>query len=97
MTNETKQGQSFLDMVLQETGSIEEALKMAVANNRSLTDDLKIGESIQGTKIINQKVVDFFTPEQKKPATAWNKTQFVTKPEGISFWAINVDFEVTPE
>lgn len=93
--NKVRQGQSFLDMVLQSTGSIDNAILMAVANNMSLTSELIIGQELKQTPITDQKMVGFFTPVQKRPATAWNLHDFDPKPEGISYWAINIDFIVS--
>lgn len=90
---ETKQGQSFLDLVIQGTGDVYNAFEMALKNNRNLTDDLKIGEEIQASQITNNRVVNLFSLSHK-PATAFNKNDLPPVLEGISYWAINQDFIV---
>lgn len=93
--NEVRQGQSFLDMVLQGTGSIDNVIAMAVANDIPITADLIIGQKLKLTQATKPAIVSFFTPIQKRPATAWNLIDFEPKPEGISYWAINNDFIVS--
>lgn len=94
--NEVRQGQSFLDMALQMTGSIDNAVALAVLNGRSLTDDLSVGQVLKEMPGGKQKVIDFFTPENNRPATAWNDqiTSLPVEMEGIDYWAIEIDFEV---
>ncbi|MGV8814737.1 MAG: hypothetical protein ACOH2D_11575 [Gelidibacter sp.] len=69
MSNVTKQGQSFLDKVTQYTGSIDNALEMAVLNNLSITDPLVIGDIVKATAVTNKIVHGFFNPFNE-PATA---------------------------
>jgi len=64
-----KQGQSFLDKTTQLTGSIENALKMAIANNNGITDVLGVGVELKPTAVTNKRVANFFT-EYNEPATA---------------------------
>lgn len=91
-----RQGQSFLDMILQTTGSIDTAIDMAVLNSRSITASLKVGDDVQPTNIRSQKVVNFFTPKNKIPATAWTGIE-ASKPklEGISYWELKNEFIVS--
>jgi hypothetical protein len=93
-----RQGQNFIDIVLQATGDFENIVTMAVKNNRCLTDDLEIGEELMVSGRIRQGTVDFFAPLQKRPATAWSGL-IAGEPEpnleGISYWGINVDFVVS--
>ena len=57
-----KYGQNFLDIALQELGSIEGVLILARDNNLSITADLEIGQIIKVdiTKIIDKKVVEYY-------------------------------------
>lgn len=64
-----KQGQSFLDKTTQLTGSIENALKMAIANNNGVTDVLEVGVELKSTAITNKRIASFFS-EYNEPATA---------------------------
>lgn len=69
MNNVTKQGQSFLDKVTQYTGSIDNALEMAILNNVSITDPLVIGAVVKPSAVTNKIVHGFFNPFNE-PATA---------------------------
>lgn len=95
-TNEALQGQSFIDLTIQETGSVESLVEMAVRNNRSVSASLSIGQVLLKTAVKNTRVVEFLTPSSKNPATEIVLNEFIKeKPEGISFWAIGVDFVVS--
>lgn len=91
-----RQGQSFLDLVIQTTGAIDNAIDMAVLNSRSITADLKVGDDVQAANVSSQKVVNFFTPKNKIPATAWTGIE-ASKPklEGISYWELKNEFIVS--
>ena len=69
-----KQGQCFLDKITQLTGSFENALSMALLNNRSITDDVEIGLEIKTDLITNKSVVAFFN-RFNEPATNTGKEQ----------------------
>lgn len=95
-TNEALQGQSFIDLTIQETGTVESLVAMAVLNNRSVSASLSIGQVLSKTAIKNTRVVSFLAPDNKRPATEIVLNEFIKeKPEGISFWAIGVDFVVS--
>lgn len=95
-TDKALQGQSFIDLTIQETGSIESLVAMAVLNNRSISTELNIGQILSKSEVRNQRVVNFMAPENKKPATEVVFNEFIKeKQEGISFWAIGVDFIVS--
>ncbi len=64
-----KQGQSFLDKVLEQTGSIENAFEMALANDLSITDVLIIGDVLKPAGKIKNVIVSLFG-ENNEPATA---------------------------
>lgn len=76
MSKIVKQGQSFLDKTTQLTGSAENALAMAILNNKSITTDLNIAEEIVSTPVINKTVVSFFSANSE-PSTAVTKQQLV--------------------
>lgn len=87
--------QSLLDLAIQHTGSVENAFDLALANGLSLTDDLEAGESIQliayGIQQ-NKDILNYYTAKNIQPATAI--TAAVEQPQGISYWAIGIDFIV---
>ena len=89
-----KQGQSFLDMVVQGTGSIENAFEMSIANERSITDELAIGEEIAATSITNKIIQKLLS--QNEPATAIANYGFDYNPvaDGIGAMIIEETFIV---
>ena len=58
-------GQSFLDKVIELTGSIENAFEMALLNKIMITDDVKIGNELQQSKITNRAIVDYFNSNNR--------------------------------
>lgn len=93
-TSKAQQGQNFVDMVCQLTGSYEEVLKMAILNNRSITTPVAIGEEIRATSVISQNAVNLFS--KKQPATALQQASgdAIEELEGIGYWIINQTFIV---
>lgn len=86
------QGQSFLDKVIENTGSIESAFAMALLNGVSLTDDVDIGNQVIPTAIINQTVVEKFN-EFSRSATGMKKSP-IPPGLGIGFMRIGVNFKI---
>lgn len=90
--------QSLLDLAIQHTGSVENAFDLALQNNRSLTDDLEAGESIQliayGIQQ-NKDILNYYTAKNIQPATAVIILPEEERLEGIGYWAISVDFKVS--
>lgn len=64
-----KQAQCFLDKVAHLTGDYENALEMAILNNASITDVLRIGDVVKPAPVTNKRVFGFFNPTNE-PATA---------------------------
>lgn len=93
-TNKSQQGQNFIDMVCQLSGSFESVLEMAILNNRSITTPLNIGEEIKAGTIKNPEIVNLF--KKKQPATALQNSPDgpIEELEGISYWIINKNFIV---
>jgi anaerobic ribonucleoside-triphosphate reductase len=87
------QGQSFIDKVLENTGSIENVFAMAVLNGASITDELVIGNELKTVPITNQTVVNFFN-EFNKPASAITSKNYelIVADEGIGAMVINDTF-----
>lgn len=90
--------QSFLDVVLQATGSIDSIVEIAEYNNISITDDLVAGKklNIPDSVELDEDIVNYYKAKKVQPATAMSNEDKVIadKPEGISYWGINIDFEV---
>ena len=92
-------GQTFLDIAMQELGDAERAFELANFNNRSITDHLTPGETIfVPTPAIDKKeTIKILTSPANRPASKTddedNNTPLV--PEGIGAWAIDIDFIVS--
>ncbi|WP_234111465.1 hypothetical protein [Chryseobacterium sp. R2A-55] len=92
--NKVQQGQNFIDIVCQQTGSYEEVLAMAILNNRSITQNVNIGDEIKSTVIRNQNAVTVFAKKQPATALDQNENEPIENLEGISIWIINKTFIV---
>lgn len=68
MNSKVYAGQSFLDKVIETTGSIDNAFEMSLLNDMSITDDLIVGSELKIAKVTNLFVVNYFN-ENNRPAT----------------------------
>ena len=61
-------GQSLVDIAIQELGSIEALLGLAIDNNISVTDDVAVGDVllIDESRIVNQKIRDYVAKNKPK-------------------------------
>lgn len=91
--------QTLLDLAIQYTGTAENAFDLALANNKSITDDLQAGESIDISTYDTQKnkdILNYYQAKKLQPATGLSSQQLINdKPEGIDYWAIQTDFIVS--
>lgn len=93
-TNKKQQGQSFLDMVIQQSGSFEEVINAAVLNDASLTGKLKIGSTVLNQNINNKANVELYKKQQ--PATEFKTIlEDLETGEGIGYWSIEETFIVS--
>ena len=93
--------QSLLDLALQHTGTIESIFEFAEANSLNITDDVQAGTPLylgEGLGVRND-ILAYYTAKNLQPATAFSKEdeQVCERLEGISIWAINLDFIVSKE
>lgn len=91
-------GQTLFDIAVQETGSVENALAIAIANGLSLSGVVEVERAIKipGTIIKEAKVVDYLALKGIKPASDADETNTeITLPEGIGSWAIEIDFKIS--
>ena len=91
--------QSLLDLALQHTGTIESVFELAEANSLNITDDVQAGAPLylgEGLGVRNE-ILSYYTAKNLQPATAFTKEdeQVFERLEGISIWAINLDFVVS--
>lgn len=91
-TNKVLQGQTFIDMVCQQSGSYEDVIATAILSGKSITDDVVITETITVKNIIDPETA--VNLGKIRPAS--NVSDFDTENEesGISIWAVNKDFKV---
>jgi hypothetical protein len=88
------QGQSFLDKVLETTGSIENAFEMALLNGLSITEDVAIGVNLKSSEVNKPNTASFFN-EFNKPATALTQEQLKEiENKGIGHMRIETTFIV---
>ena len=99
MTITALHNQSLLDLALQHTGAIESVFELAEANSLNITDDVQAGALLylgEGLEVRNE-ILSYYTAKNLQPATAFSKEdeQVFERLEGISIWAINLDFVVS--
>ena len=90
--------QSFLDLAIQHTGSVENAFVLALQNGISLTDDLEYGEALnlEPTTINqNKDILSYYQSKKLQPATAVILPPEAERLEGIGYWVIQTDFKVS--
>lgn len=93
--------QSLLDLALQHTGTIESIFEFAEANTINITDDAQAGKTLvlPAEAFTSKDILGYYTAKNLQPATAFSKEdeQVFERLEGISIWAINLDFVVTQQ
>ena len=101
MTITALHNQSLLDLALQHTGTIESVFEFAEANAINITDDVQAGAPLYlGEGLgVRDEILSYYTAKNLQPATAFSKEdeQVFERLEGISIWAINLDFIVSKE
>ena len=103
MTITALHNQSLLDLALQHTGTIESVFELAEANALTVTDVVQAGSPLTvlplGNGARNGDILAYYTAKNLQPATAFTKEdeQVFERLEGISIWAINLDFIVSKE
>ena len=94
MTTIILHNQSFLDLAIQHTGSVENAFVLALQNGKSLTDDLVAGEQLylENTKN-NQDILSYYQSKKLQPATGVSHTGGSSlQLQGIGYWSIQSEF-----
>ena len=101
MTITALHNQSLLDLALQHTGTIESVFEFAEANTLNITDDVQAGKTLvlPAEAFSNKDILGYYIAKNLQPATAFSKEdeQVAKRLEGISIWAINLDFVVTQQ
>lgn len=86
-----KNGQSLLDIAIQQTGDVSGIAELALKNDLSITDEVDTGTALQNASVSNQAVVDYLKTELKNPATKDN----AVINEGVDHWRIGIDFVIS--
>ena len=101
MTITVLHNQSLLDLALQHTGTIESIFEFAEANALNITDDVVAGRTLvlPAEAFTNKDILSYYTAKKLQPATAFTKAdeEVFKRLEGISIWAINLDFAITQQ
>jgi hypothetical protein len=66
------EGQSLLDIALQELGSLEGAYNLAVLNGLSLTDSLTAGMTLQLPDVVDRRIKTYYSERNIRPATMFD-------------------------
>ncbi len=83
-------GQTLLDICIQETGDVSRLKEIADMNNIDITADLEAGQVLLvPTDVATEKkrIVNYFRNPEKKPSTG-----VLPDDEGVDFWGIEDDF-----
>ncbi len=64
------EGQTVIDIAVQESGSAEAAYRIARQNGISLTDDLQPMLQIETPEVVDKQVATYYANRNIKPATA---------------------------
>jgi hypothetical protein len=91
----TLNGQSLLDLAVQAAGSVEAVFDIALASARSVVDELTPGAILQVPAVLNKQIAEYYRTNSIRPATALNAQDATLLHEGIEFWFLEYDFEVS--
>jgi hypothetical protein len=93
---EVKNGQTLLDIAVQELGDASRFNEIATLNNLEFSDDLIVGSLIlvPESDIDKREIVKIFTNKALTPASDKGDLSEVFE-EGIEFWSIEYDFIVS--
>lgn len=94
-TDKIKQGQCFLDMVTELSGATDNAIEMAMLNNVSITDRLKINDVVVCNNITNKRVVQLFKNKNTATALSTDDHNIIKGLEGVGVWLVGIDFIVS--
>lgn len=91
------EGQSIIDLAVQELGSVEAAFVFALKNDLSLSDDTVPGQEFSLTDVEDKTLVNYYAQKNIKPATGLSDADntIAQDNEGIGYWTIGTDFIVS--
>ena len=78
----TIENQNLWDLALRATGHAEGVVALALANDKSITDELDAGDELskEGVAVIDVDVVEYYRRHQVRPATAVGPIEAVKDP-----------------
>lgn len=86
-TRKVNDQQSLFDIALQDSGSVESIMDLALANGLSITDQLTTGKLLDcESPVYNRVVFDEYRLKGIVPATAMTEKDLPM--EGIDYWYI---------
>ncbi len=91
--------QNLLDIAVQNFGNAKAAFDLALKNGLSLSEDLIPGQVLQLPESLykDTDVAGYYRDKKLQPATALSQAFYAAtkKKEGISYWAIHIDFKIS--
>lgn len=88
-------GQSLFDIAIQESGSVEAAFALSVANNISVSGEVSANTSLENTAVQNKQFVEYYKLKHLKPGTFSFGNEIKLK--GIGYMTIEKDFIVSDD
>lgn len=98
MTVKRLHQQSLFDIAIGEYGDVKAVFDLTLSNQTSMTDDRMINEAVFIGKSVytDRSIRDYYKRNEYIPATDLSEEQSQEiNPQGISYWAINIDFIVS--
>lgn len=97
MKTTVRNGQSLLDIALQECGDASAAFELALRNGLALSDELTNGDELELPTVEDKRTVAQYRADSVFPATAITGEQYneTIEGEGVEFWGIEFDFIVS--
>jgi hypothetical protein len=95
VTTKAFDGQTWVDLVLQQLGDEERLFEMCDKNDAGITDDIIPGATIQSPEFEASKKGIVNALKARRPASDLVVQLGEPLPEGIEYWAIELDFEVS--
>lgn len=92
MNNSVQSGQNFIDKVLEITGSDENAFAMALANNRSVTDDVIVGQEFTKVAVTRKGIVRLYKENNRPISGSLQTVDTVEDTLGIGTMTIGTNF-----
>ncbi len=84
------QGQSLIDIAIQELGSAEGAYALAELNGLSISDELVPGQELELPDVQNKSIASYYANKAIKPATEDNEV--VTDVSRVFFEELPIEF-----